>query len=130
MKILQRAKELADKGADLFATPAFLLFLKNTITESDFASDKNVLHQFALLDDYDVFTSVKVWCYHDDFILSTLCTNLIDRKLYKIKIQKERIDSKELANAQHKAVSLFNIENQHSHYFAFEGEEDLSSPFS
>ncbi|MEO8150798.1 MAG: HD domain-containing protein [Bacteroidia bacterium] len=122
MKILQRAKELAEKGADLFATPAFLFFLQNTITESDFASDKKVLHQFALLDDYDVFTSVKVWCYHPDFILSTLCTNLIDRKLYKIKIQKERIDSKELADAQQKAVSLFNIEKQHAHYFAFEGE--------
>ena len=122
IKILQRAKELAEAKVDLFATPAFSFFLNKAIVESDFTADKNVLDQFALLDDYDVFTSIKVWCKHSDKILATLCTNMVERKLYKIKIQKEQFEPTELDEAQLKAVKVFNIDKSQSHYFAFVGE--------
>lgn len=122
VNILKRAKELSENGIELFATPAFSFFLKNKITENDFISDNNVLKQFSDLDDFDVFTSVKVWCNHDDKILAQLCTNLINRKLYKIKIQKERINAEELKSMQHKAVAVFSINEAKADYFAFEGE--------
>ena len=122
VNILKRAKELSEKNVELFATPAFAFFLKNKITNSDFNANDNVLKQFAALDDFDVFTSIKVWCNHDDKILAQLCVNLIDRKLYKIKIQKEKIDTAELKSMQQKATTVFNIEQQAADYFAFEGE--------
>lgn len=122
VNILKRAKELSDNGTELFATPALTFFLKNKITENDFISNSNVLKQFSDLDDFDVFTSVKVWCNHDDKILAQLCSNLIDRKLYKIKIQKERINALELKSMQSKAEAVFSVNQNEANYFAFEGE--------
>lgn len=122
VNILKRAKELADEGVPLFATPALNFFLENNITETDFVTNKNVLKLFAALDDFDVFTSVKVWCNHDDKILAHLCINLIDRKLYKIKIQKERIIGVELKSMQQKAVEVLTIDKKMAGYFVFEGE--------
>lgn len=122
VRILQRAKELSLAGAELFATPAFAFFIKNNITQNDFQNDSKILKQFALLDDYDVFTSIKVWCNADDKILAMLCTNLVNRRLYKIKIQKEPIDKNELKVAQQKAIDIFNVDKNAANYFAFEGE--------
>ena len=74
MQILFRAKELKRMGVTLFATPAFDYFLSNHITHEVFESKQDeVLKQFTLIDDYDIFTSIKVWCTHEDKVLSWLC---------------------------------------------------------
>ncbi len=122
VNILKRAKELTDTGEQLFATPALKFFLENKIVEADFIANKNVIKLFAALDDFDVFASIKVWCNHEDKILARLCSNLIDRKLYKIKIQKERIAAAELNQMQQRATDVLSIDEKFASYFAFEGE--------
>lgn len=122
MKILMRAKELSDAGQELFATPSFFYFLKNNVTLKQFEEDKISLNQFALLDDYDVFASIKVWCTHTDKVLSALCCNMIERKLYKIKIQNEPIAADELSGAIKIAMTTFEVDESLAHYFVFKGE--------
>ena len=87
VNILKRAKELSAKNVELFATPTLNLFLKNNFTKSDFEKNSDLLDKFSKLDDNDVMASIKVWSENDDTILSKLCANLLDRKLYKIEIQ-------------------------------------------
>lgn len=119
--ILQRAKELTTKGVDLFATPTFKIFLLNDFTGNDFNKIPDLLGKYAKLDDYDIYTSIKVWADHPDLILSRLCSGMIDRKLYKIRLQKDPIDKKILEQYKDKVRSLFHLEENDLHYFAFEG---------
>lgn len=91
INILKRAKHLAEVGYDLFSTQPLKLFLYKRIDKSSFFYTKsseyeNILDNFALLDDYDIFASVKEWTKSDDKILSTLCESLMNRKLYKVEL--------------------------------------------
>jgi hypothetical protein len=61
VNILKRAKELAKKGATLFATPSLAYFLHQDLTEKDFQDNPGHLDMFCQLDDADVTASIKVW---------------------------------------------------------------------
>src|ERR1700751_1028479 len=109
VNILKRAKELSNKGEDLFATPAFSVFLKNNYSKKDFLSKPELLDTFALLDDYDIFSSIKVWTKHPDQILSTLCKSLVERKLFKIELKKEKIEASYKKQLIEKAMKSYKV---------------------
>lgn len=126
LKTLQRAKELAMQGVDLFATPAFKFFLYNQIETVDLHSkttvkDYSVLELFTRLDDNDIMASIKVWKDHDDFILSTLSKNLVDRQFYHIDLQKHKIDQDEVDVLKEKILSSYPIDEKDVHYFLVAG---------
>jgi len=117
VNILKRAKELSAGGADLFATPALRLFLKNNFTKADFENDRTLLEKFSKLDDYDVTTSIKVWCDADDKILKILCNNLMERKLSKIELQNNPIATSHKNSLIKKACKLYNVTRKEVSYF-------------
>lgn len=92
INILKRAKELTQKGENLFATPALSYFLNNNIQINDFKADPAHLDRFCELDDSDIMASVKVWQKHKDKVLSRLCTMLTERRLYKVIMSSEPLD--------------------------------------
>jgi uncharacterized protein len=86
INVLKRAKELISSGVELYATPTLKVFLHHTFESADFHSNrkvnrKGVLSWYALLDDNDVFISIKEWQKHSDPVLSKLAGGLINRKL-------------------------------------------------
>ncbi|WP_439581013.1 HD domain-containing protein [Dyadobacter bucti] len=85
-RILQRARELSENGEELFATPDFSRFLRNTFFLHDFEIYPDLLESFNGLDDNDVWASVKGWTKHSDPVLSILCEMLLNRNLFKINI--------------------------------------------
>jgi len=95
VKVLERAKELANKNIELFCSPAFHLFLYNDITKEEF-NKIEVLEAFSKLDDYDILGAIKVWTNHEDKILALLSTMITDRKLLKVAIQKEAFTEDDL----------------------------------
>lgn len=119
INILKRAKELSSSNQKLFATPAFALFLENDFTKEDFLNRPELLQKFAQLDDYDVMASVKAWTESNDFILSTLCKNMLDRNLYKIELQSEPIATSHKNNLVDKAVKKYTITRKEASYFVF-----------
>ncbi|MBP7809728.1 MAG: HD domain-containing protein [Bacteroidia bacterium] len=119
INILKRAKELSSSKTKLFATPAFSLFLENDFTKEDFLNRPELLQKFAQLDDYDVMASVKAWTESEDFILSTLCKNMLDRNLYKIELQTEAIATSHKNNLIDKAVKKYEITRKEASYFVF-----------
>ena len=119
VNILKRAKELSAKGKELFGTPALLLFLKNNFTEKDFKKDAVLLDKFSKLDDNDITASIKVWVDNDDNILSKLCANLLDRKLYKIEIQNNAIDIAFKNKLIKKVCDQYKITPKEAGYFVF-----------
>lgn len=83
-QIIRRARDLAEAGADLYASPDLGFFLKNRTTLDDFQARPELLQTFTRLDDYDVWGALKAWAHHPDPVLATLCQNLLDRQLFKI----------------------------------------------
>jgi len=119
VKILKRAKELAVKGEELFATPALQHFLKNEISQKEFFETDIHLLQFAKLDDQDIFASVKVWCGHQDRILSMLCNMLVSRNLYKTEISHELPEASRVALISENTAFSLGIGQNEVSYFVF-----------
>ena len=119
VKILQRAKHLATQGKQLFATPNFSHFLHHSISRQDFKQNSQNLECFTLLDDYDIFASVKVWASDEDFVLSYLCKSLLSRKLYHVEITNETWDHELKAELTANALKTFPITEDEVSYFVF-----------
>ena len=114
---LLRAKELAEKGVELFASPALHFFLYNNITSEDFKTNPICLDNYTKLDDNDIWTSLKIWCDHPDIILSTLSKGIINRRLFRVEISDKPI-SKEYKAKLLKGISThLNISLKDSEYF-------------
>jgi len=120
VKILKRAKELATKDEDLFCTPALKEFLYNEYSLEDFNTNSQLLNSFSKLDDTDILASIKVWQHHSDKTLSNLCLMLINRKLYKIKLQDKKFDENEIETLISKTKKKLILSEQEASYFVFQ----------
>ncbi len=120
VNIIRRAKELIAKGINTeAATNALNFFLQNP---SIHHKTDGHLDMFCGLDDFDVMTTVKKWMEHPDKILSTLCRGLVDRKLYKVKLQAEEVDVAFVNEKKKELMKRFDISNEEADYFVFTGE--------
>lgn len=119
VNILKRAKELSLHGADLFATPALSLFLKNNYSKKDFISKPELLKQFVLLDDYDIMASIKAWMNHEDKVLALLCKNMLERHLYKIQLQNKKFTEAEKNTWLEKVMKKYKLTKSEAEYFVF-----------
>ena len=120
VNILHRARNLARAGGDVFASTALKTFLYHSYGLEDFKNDKSILDTFAKLDDYDILASIKEWCNHKDVVLSTLSKMLIDRKLLKIRIQKEPFEPKEIELLRQKVKAFYGFKNDEENYFVIQ----------
>ena len=119
IKILERAKELALDGKILFSTPSLAHFLNNIIKKEDFLDNSIHLERFALLDDHDIFTSIKVWAEDPDLILSTLCKHLIARNLYQVEISNQAPELHVITQMVEKAKTAYRVSEDDATYFVF-----------
>lgn len=119
INIVKRARELALSGEPLFGTPALLNFLQNDYPPDAFSTDRGLLEEFAALDDFDVMTSVKVWCKHPDKVLSILCNGLINRNLYKIEISKDAFSETEILERRQQVAKSLGVDAALASYFVF-----------
>ena len=117
INILNRAKYLTGKGHRLFSTPSLELFLKNPLKREDFEGNKRWITEFMRLDDFDVFSSIKVWMNHEDRILAFLCSHLIDRHLYKVLIQNEPFDPSFLDSIGRAVQNKYGVSENELEYF-------------
>lgn len=115
--ILRRAKELVLQGESLFASPSFDYFLKNKCTIENFEKDDNALNHFANLDDYDIMGAIKVWMNSKDIVLSSLCTALVNRKLFKIEIAKEPFGPDRINLELEIVKNMYSINDEEAKYF-------------
>ena len=89
IQVVRRAKELTQKGADIFATPSLKLFFDKNVTLSSIKQTPQYLDAFSQLDDYDVWTSIKIWTTHQDKVLSILSNMLLQRDLFRAELTNE-----------------------------------------
>lgn len=116
VNILLRAKELAENRIDLFCSPDLKKFLYNRFDKKSFKNNPELIDDFANLDDYDIFSAIKVWSRCEDQILSYLCKSLISRKLFKIEIQNQEFDKKKVKEISQRIMKQFSIGEKDIHY--------------
>ena len=120
VKIIRRAKQLLRSGVTtLAATDALNFFLNNS---GGVKSIKEHLDVFCNLDDYDVMCTIKNWSKHPDKILSTLCRCLVDRRLFKIRLQVEPFEEKIINEKKCEVRQRLSISDDDADYFVFTGE--------
>jgi HD superfamily phosphohydrolase len=124
LMILKRAKFLAMRGEKLFATPALQFFLEQNINREDFLKHekKEILTMFSKLDDNDIVSAIKVWTDYPDKVLSTLCYNLNNRRLFKTVVRKEKFNTTNIENIRKSIEALYGFSAAEAEYFVASGE--------
>ncbi len=117
IKILLRAKELADRGVELFCAPSLHYFLYNHVGKKDFALGSEAMKQYALLDDSDVLSAIKAWMSCEDKVLAYLSSAFTNRQLYRGRILAEPLTDSEKAMLERHYVHVLGIDPADAHYF-------------
>ena len=92
INMLNRAKDIIRQGQQVFASPALLYFLSNDVDKAWFDTHPEALTFYSELDDSDLWSAMKVWKHHDDKILSTLATDMLDRHIFKVEVTEEPVE--------------------------------------
>ena len=117
VKVLKRAKELAEQGVELFSSTAFSYFLHHQIEKDNFTDE--TLEMFSKLDDYDVLAAIKEWTNHSDKVLRILSQMIVDRRLLRIEIQKNHFTAAYLQKKSTKLQEKFGLTASEINYFVF-----------
>lgn len=120
VNILKRAKELALKGEEMYCTPALKEFLYHQHDLKAFKNNPSLLKTFAELDDIDIMASVKIWAKHQDKTLATLCNMMLNRNLYKIKLQAKKFTKSEIDVVKLKIKKKYKFNDDELNYFVFQ----------
>lgn len=117
--ILRRAKELTRKGSDVFAAPSLKFFLQNDVQEADFKNNSKALQHFANLDDSDIVSAIKVWQHHDDKVLSILSKKLVNRRLFKIEVDKSEYSIDRIQFEKELVKNYYDLTDEETSYFVY-----------
>lgn len=117
IQTIRRAKDLFAQGRPVFTTPALRPFFETTVNRQLFTGDEKYLHAFASLDDYDIWACIKMWQNESDVVLSRLSQMLLQRKLFKVRMEDEKIPEAEIKAERKKWASAWNISTAEAAYF-------------
>lgn len=120
VETLRRANELALGGTTVFGSPALLRFLSGKHDRNSF-KDPDVLNDFLKLDDHDVMGAVKVWSDHPDTTLSTLASDLVERRNLRIRLQEEPWDPARIADLKKRVAAHLKIDIAETDRFVLHG---------
>jgi HD superfamily phosphohydrolase len=119
IRILRRAREIFLNGGKLFCSPSVEFFLKAPVSPEDFNHNPDVLSHFSRIDDFDIFTAIKVWSTDKDPVLSTLCLALVNRLLYRIELQNKPFHENYIGKIKEKVSKEMAITEEWIDYFVF-----------
>ena len=115
--VLRRAKQLAQSGIEIFATPALSRFLNNDFDKKSFISTPNIIDSFCELDDSDIFSAMKAWRHHSDKVLSSLSSRLLDRKLFRIELRPHPFTTDEVNEKINLIAAKWGLSIDEASYF-------------
>jgi hypothetical protein len=107
-------------GKELRSTSQVLDFFLHR-QEPDDSIDRH-LDKFCLLDDYDIFSTIKCWATHPDRVLANLCSMLVDRRLLKVRFENGPFEEAYLEQLKQYASEKLGVSREDAGYFAFTGE--------
>lgn len=127
IELIKRAKDLTQQGEKIMATPALTIFLEQNISDKDFEDDQDILEVYSLLDDNDIWGSIKFWQDHEDVVLSKLSQMLLERKLLGISFSNDEIGRIVTDDLVNKVSGMFKISPEEAQYFVKTGKVSNSA---
>jgi len=122
IQIIRRAQDLSLAGEKLFASDALSVFLQQKVTFEEFTRHDHYLQAFTSLDDYDLWGAIKIWKNHKDPVLSILCNQLLERKLFRIEISRTPFEADKIEHLKKEASQYLGLPLEYSKYFVVNGE--------
>jgi len=124
MTALKRAKDLAQQGVEIHASPALRTFIYESLDRTRFFADEAILDQFCLLDDSDILAALKVWQFHDDFVLREVSRRIVHRDLFRIDLRPEAFDGAELSSIVERTAAHYGIGEAEAEYLVINDRID------
>ncbi len=117
--IINRAKIVHEtKGI----SPALNFFLENNISLDSLQEIPYVIKAFSALDDSDLTHAIKVWATNSDRVLKNLSNNMLNRKLFKIKLTNEPLEKSEIKKIKQAIAKQFGLLNKEAAFYFSHGE--------
>ena len=122
--VLKRAKKLITSNVKVIASDSMLELLKTdfSLISKDLIINR-YLDIFADLDDVDILALIKANCNHEDFILSFMCQSLLERKLFKIYLQKGDIDNSFVESVIPNIMETYQVSRINAKKLILQGHE-------
>lgn len=122
LRAVQRARELMQRGVEVPASPNLHFFLSSDLTMGDFKEDKSILERFVALDDHDVWSGIKEWAAHPDFVLSYLAKSILSRKLFKVYLSNKPIEEDMLLGISELVQDKYKVTEEDVKYLMISGK--------
>jgi HD superfamily phosphohydrolase len=120
MNILKRAKEVHQHSEKLFASPALAYFLESKNNRELFTNESTALKNYALLDDFDILSAIKVWAQNaDDKVLKDLSQRLINRRFFKIEFSTTEFSKTKISKKRETIKNSLNLSDKEAEYYVF-----------
>jgi len=130
IQVFKRAKQLVQNGAELSVSKRLNYFLSRNFTKKNYLSDrKELLRNFAQLDDNDIFYSLKLFEENIDLTLSFLASSIIHRRLFKLEYKNIPIERDYIEKVRLKVASMRNLSDINVEDIVLEGVE-ANLPYS
>ena len=121
IQLMHRAKYLANLDKNLGINDPLLFFFKNEIQLEKFLQNPDYLKAYSLLDDYDIWNALKIWCCHKDKVLAKLSGMLLARRLFKTEISNEPFSALQISDLTEQLQQEMNLSDAHLRYFFHQG---------
>jgi HD superfamily phosphohydrolase len=113
IKVFERVKTLASQKVDLPISDALRFFVYNNINSKQFRTNrKELLRQFALLDDVDIISALKKFTQNNDFILKKMSTGILNRQLFRVEIKNNAFNCDYIESIRHKVKKQLHLTNE------------------
>lgn len=121
ISIVRRAKHLIRKNKLHFKPPYLSIFLETEISFEQLIEKDDLLSAFLKLDDIDLWFALKQWSKEDDYILSTICNMLLNRKLFSVQIQADSFSPIQKEQYKKQLLDSMPISEEDLDYFLLLG---------
>ncbi len=97
--------------------------LHKLLYQQQYQDTQEMLSAFLTLDDTDILHMIKCGLYSEDYIFKILCTNLLHRRLFKVKLQNAPLDQSKKNDIRLSILEKLPIDESELHYFLTEKTE-------
>lgn len=119
IQCLNQAKEVFSQGEHFSISPHLAYFMVKRRHE-DY---QEMLQHFLKIDDYDLWWAIKQFAESKDKALSFLANALLNRKIFKLELDKKPFSAEEINDIIHRVATKFNLDINHAKNLVFHGSE-------
>lgn len=121
VSIIKRVRHLTSRRIEVPANPPLKFFIENQPSSEHFEKKVEYLKCFINLDDYDIWSAIKLWQYHEDKVLSMLSHMLLERKLFRIRLSNKEVPPSVIQSLKEQIIDEMGVAPEDTPYFMIRG---------